>query len=203
VVLIHTATQVCAIPSHVFLLGTRIVIFSATGYLALTMTTLDGEETEQRPTIFCCKPLVSAKKTGEERWAPLEENQCRFSVFRQLWGRSVARSRWDSLAPVQSVWKTLVFGLEELRRLRGNDVFWNYVAKLTVLNRDNFGKFGFKRSHALHVTYFPSLWREGPTWNKCTTLGGSSTKNWTLGVRLPMCGYIRGVKCTFPKIIYV
>jgi hypothetical protein len=76
--------QVCAILIHVFLLGTRIVIFSATGYLAPTMTNLDGEETEQRPTILCCQSLVPAKKTGEERQAPLEENQQRFSVFRQL-----------------------------------------------------------------------------------------------------------------------
>jgi hypothetical protein len=57
------------------------------------MTTLEGEETGQQPTILCCQLLVPAKKIGEERRALLEENQQRFSVFQQLRGRSVARSR--------------------------------------------------------------------------------------------------------------
>jgi hypothetical protein len=56
----HTATEVCAILSHVFQGHGSYVIFSA------MMTTLDGEETGQQPTILCCQSLVPAKKIGEE-----------------------------------------------------------------------------------------------------------------------------------------
>jgi hypothetical protein len=142
------------------------MIFSATGYLAPTMTTLDGEETEQRLTILCCQSLVPAKKIGEERWAPLEENQQRFFCIPTTLGllrcqKSMRFSRSCSVrvkdAHVRSgrAWK--VMGKWCVLK------FWNYVAKLTVLNRDNFGKFGFKRSCVLHVTSFPPLWTEGPT----------------------------------------
>jgi hypothetical protein len=49
------------------------------------------------------------------------------------------------------------------KRKRENGVEW----KPTVLNRDNFGKLGFKWSCAWHVTCFPFLWTEG---FKCQSL---------------------------------